>query len=631
MNRKLLLIITIIFFLLFLCFTWNPYTPSVSFANEYAEAGVPLTVSVSGYPSGTTFSYQWTVGGETLSVSNNSYIPAESDLENFITVTITPSGSFEPVTLTTYFSRLPVFYLSVEGEILRSEYTEGTLTIQGNTLYSDPRQLYSGAIQIHGRGNSTWTSYPKKPYKIKLDTSADLFGMGDSKHWVLLANYADESLLRNKLAYDLSGQLGMPYMESTWVSVVMNGEYIGNYLLCEQVRIAEDRIDITDLTAYAKTVAKALVNAKVFPKSKQDLLENSLEQDLTWLSTGIFVFEDRAYDLTPYVTLPALTGGFLMEIDGYFDEISRLPLYGQPLMFKNPEYAYTNEEIMAYAKEYFGAFFAALLDSDDFYSAFQGEEVSYTELFDIRSLAQYILIQEIFFNYDAALKSTYLYKDVDAIAYMGPIWDMDWSSGRDSSGISSEQWCSVYYTDTAEETLWYSGLIQDPYFLSVMKELWDTSYRDILMLIQEGGTLDQAYDYLRESGTANSALWFYQDGFTAAFDALKSWLTARIQWLDMQFDSLDTLVASIGMYQPDPSIQLELSNGQISVMSPEGNTATLYWNSIRQGTVTLEGHCAAWQLPENQEIGESDVFVVRVYDSSGNLIGSNYMDGRDKS
>lgn len=631
MNRKLVFVTTIVFFLLILFFTWNPYTLSVSFENEYAETDIPLTVSVSGYPADTTFSYQWTVGEKTLSVSDNFYIPTESDLEHFITVTVTPSGSFDPVTLTTYFSRLPVLYLSVEEEIPKDEYVEGTLTIQGNSLFPDAQQLYFGPIQIHGRGNSTWSSYPKKPYKIKLESSADLFGMGDNKHWVLLANYADESLMRDKIAYDLSGQLGMPYMESTWVSVVINGKYAGNYLLCEQIRIAEDRIDITDLSAYAKTVAKALVNARVFPKNKQDLLKNSLEQDLTWLSTGIFVFEDRTYDLSPYITLPELTGGFLMEIDGYFDEISKMLLCGQPLMFKNPEYACTNEEIMTYAEEYFGAFFDALLNSEDFYSTFQGSDVSYTELFDIQSLAQYIMIQEIFFNYDATLKSTYLYKDIDSIAYMGPIWDMDWSSGYAFSDISNEQWCSVYYSEESDTPLWYSGLMKDPYFLSVLKELWDSSHMDILALIQDGGVLEQAYEYLYESGIANTALWGYQYGFITSYDTFRTWLDTRIQWLDTQFDSLDTLVSSVGMYQPDPSIRLEISDGQVSVMAPEGSTTTLYWNSIRQETIALEQHSAAWQLPENAEINESDVFLVRVYDETGNLIGSNYSDGRNKS
>ena len=51
---------------------------------------------------------------------------------------------------------------------------------------------------IRGRGNSTWQA-DKKPYKLKLDKSQDLLGMGKNKHWALLANRFDQSLLRNRL------------------------------------------------------------------------------------------------------------------------------------------------------------------------------------------------------------------------------------------------------------------------------------------------------------------------------------------------------------------------------------------------------------------------------------------------
>ena len=53
--------------------------------------------------------------------------------------------------------------------------------------------LYDGDIKIRGRGNSTWFA-PKKPYRIKLDKKTDLFGMGNNKDYVLLANYYDPLL-----------------------------------------------------------------------------------------------------------------------------------------------------------------------------------------------------------------------------------------------------------------------------------------------------------------------------------------------------------------------------------------------------------------------------------------------------
>lgn len=84
---------------------------------------------------------------------------------------------------------------------------------------------------IRGRGNSTW-SESKKPYKIKLESKADILGMGSNKHWVLVANIYDNSKMRNKMTYTLGERLGIAYTpKSVPVDVVMNGEYYGNYYL----------------------------------------------------------------------------------------------------------------------------------------------------------------------------------------------------------------------------------------------------------------------------------------------------------------------------------------------------------------------------------------------------------------
>ena len=128
-------------------------------------------------------------------------------------------------------NKLPVVYINTENGVKitsKEDYVNATMTIQGNDTYSDSSILYDGEIEIRGRGNSTW-NMPKKPYKIKLDKKANLFNMGKHKHWVLLANYSDESLMRNTLSYNLSGAMGMPQMETVWVDVVLNGKYVGNY------------------------------------------------------------------------------------------------------------------------------------------------------------------------------------------------------------------------------------------------------------------------------------------------------------------------------------------------------------------------------------------------------------------
>lgn len=98
----------------------------------------------------------------------------------------------------------------------------------------DGKQSYNGNLQaISGRGQGSWFN-EKKPYALTLAGEADLLGMGAARRWVLLANFADHSHLRNKLVYDYAAEVGMPYSpESCWVDLYLNGEYAGLYQLSE--------------------------------------------------------------------------------------------------------------------------------------------------------------------------------------------------------------------------------------------------------------------------------------------------------------------------------------------------------------------------------------------------------------
>ena len=72
--------------------------------------------------------------------------------------------------------------------------------------------------------------------------------MPSSKHWVLLANYADKTLVRNDTAFTFSRSLGLAYtVRDRHVEVTLNGQYLGVYQLTEHVRIAPDRVNVPEL------------------------------------------------------------------------------------------------------------------------------------------------------------------------------------------------------------------------------------------------------------------------------------------------------------------------------------------------------------------------------------------------
>ncbi|MCR1960985.1 hypothetical protein FMM66_11510 [[Clostridium] cocleatum] len=534
---------------------------SVMFEQEYAKIGEPLTVT-----SNLTgeLSYKWKVGDKLVS-NAVSYSPTVNDLEKFISVEI--SNGIKTLSTRTYFSRLPVVYINTEnGSDVTSKdyYINGEMKIQGNERYNlETTKLYDGKIEIKGRGNSTW-GLPKKPYKIKLDSKTNLFSMGKNKHWVLLANYYDSSSLRNTLSYDLSGALDMPQTETVHTGVVFNGKYVGIYQFCEQIRVDEKRVDVLNWDDEAKDLSKIIATKEGL---NADDLESYLAENLSWTTSGKFNYQGKTYFISNYdYTIPSINGGYLLELDSNYDEVSKFKTNSnQPLMFKSPEFAVSNQDMMNYVKNYIQAYENAVM-SKDYHSMYEGNNVHYSELFDMDSLVDYWLVTELFFNEDGMKKSTYMYKDVDDKFHMGPIWDMDWSSGASqSAAIPTDQWQTLYfpaYGNSSEPQLrqWYRYLIKDPYFVSCVKQRYEEVRNN--QIADMMASIEDYRVYLKEAGASNSAIW-YGNTNTSEYEIskLKSWLTDRLAFMDEQFSSLSKLYASLGVKVGNEQLILKDHNG----------------------------------------------------------------------
>lgn len=100
---------------------------------------------------------------------------------------------------------------------------------------------------VRGRGNASWT-FPKKPYRLKFANKQSPLGApASAKKWTLINNYGDKTLMRNILAFEVSRRVGLSYTPfSHPVDVILNGEYRGCYLLCDQVEAASERVDAKD-------------------------------------------------------------------------------------------------------------------------------------------------------------------------------------------------------------------------------------------------------------------------------------------------------------------------------------------------------------------------------------------------
>ena len=355
---------------------------------------------------------------------------------------------------------------------------------------------------IRGRGNSTWYA-DKKPYKVKFDDAQNLFGFGKNKHWVLLANRYDNSMVRNRMTYWLGQQLGMEYTpQCVPVEVVMNGEYYGSYLLCEQIRVGTGRVEIDDLDD-VKSDSPALTDD--FIRSGGYLLS------MEWFG------EDDT------------DKGFTTEEDMNF-------------FIESPDdnAPYFKETIVAFVNKAEKALFGKNFKNDS------GE--SYADYIDLPAAVDYWWVQEFSENGDAyGSGSTYLYKKrntkdtVDGIEketsgklYWGPLWDFDFVA-----------WGDLEYNSEPGETLEYTGcswmrrMLSDPVFANAAKDRWyeDGGLREKLVAItEEGGLLDRYLAQMETSYIYDHEKWgsFESDitEYSGEIEQLRSWIDKRIVNVD---------------------------------------------------------------------------------------------------
>lgn len=159
------------------------------------------------------------------------------------------------------------------------------------TIYDSEGKLDClGSCDMKGRGNMSWT-FPKKSYSLKLGKKSEVLGMPAHKRWCLISNWLDRTMMRNAVAFKIASM--MPSL--TWtphgqhVELFVNGMHRGNYYLCEQIKAGKNRVNIEEWGNNAGTGINA-------------------------------------------------TGGFIFELDEYFDEAFKLrsPRADFPWMLKDP-------------------------------------------------------------------------------------------------------------------------------------------------------------------------------------------------------------------------------------------------------------------------------------------------------
>ena len=288
----------------------------------------------------------------------------------------------------TRFTGLPVMdiqttdFLTVDS---RDSYIEAEIQIEGwRYHHSNPQSN----IEIRGRGHSTWDWYPKKPYQIKFDTATSVLSMPKERRWILLAEYADKTMIRNKIAFELGKLSDLPWVPSSeFLELFVNSEYQGTYNLVEKIELSPNRIN-PELSAYLVEI---------------DQLE-------------------RLDTTAPYF----LSNFHLFHI-------------------KQPDVTQDSNEL-ANIKNLILNFEDALI-----YQRFSDDAESYKSLINLNSFVDWFLINEITKNIDAGafFSSVYLTISVDGKISLGPIWDFDLSMTGDHEGwwMTGSPWFELLLQD----------------------------------------------------------------------------------------------------------------------------------------------------------------------------------------
>lgn len=397
-------------------------------------------------------------------------------------------------------SNLPIFKINTNGQEILDD---PKITAELGIIYNGPGYRnnltdaplhYNGSIGIELRGNSTqW--FPKKPYAFETrDSQGDnlnvsLLGMPEENDWILRASYLDHTFIRNQLAGHMSRLMRRWASRTYPVEVVINGEYLGIYILLEKIKVDVNRVNI----------------ARLAPEHN---------------------------------SLPEISGGYIYEITGLETNLS------QSRNLKYPDFDEATPGQKLYIENFDNSFRNVMN------SVYYTDEVSgYYAWIDVPSFVDELLVQEAMRNSDAYGWSAYFHKDRNGLIKAGPVWDFDQSAGNSSypdNGVI-EGWL-FEHPWTNNTPFFWSLLFEDPAFSYRVKQRWESLREDEFSTANLLTYVDSLANFLSEAQVREFEKWpvlgqdiwretegyEQRDTYQKEVDYLKDFLTQRWNWMDTE-------------------------------------------------------------------------------------------------
>ena len=378
---------------------------------------------------------------------------------------------------------LPIVWIHTENDVQiesKEEYVNAFIRL----FDADPSKtmiLFEDSVQIKGHGNTTWKRFPKKPYRLKFKDGVSLLNEPADDSWVLLANYADKSMLRNDITFYLGSISALEYTPSShFVELILNGDYQGTYQLTDKLKISANRVN-----------------------AGQD---------------GFLLEID---DYAPY------------ETDARYFQVNHML---QPCVnIKDPVVEYDDDNFK-YVKQF-------VLDSEEalFSDTFTDDE-GWQKYMDIHSFADYYIITEITKNTDSMWGSSFMNLTRGGKLKMGPLWDYDLAYGNYSGNpemadyegfkVMGNAWYSRLFEDSAFVT---EVKTRYDYFYSRKDDIAERLDSMAVYLNVSAQENNGKWDVLNRVEWPNVNAW---GSYENEVQHLKEWLFNRMDWLKTQFDAL---------------------------------------------------------------------------------------------
>ncbi len=410
---------------------------------------------------------------------------------------------------------------------------------------------YDGRIGIEIRGSSS-QALPKKGYGFSTlladnvsNNNTSLLGMPSENDWILNGLAFDPSYIRDYLSYNISRNMGNYASHTAYCEVVINGEYVGLYVLQEKIKANSGRVDVTKITSTQNTLP--LLSGGYITKADKQ--------------TGGVSGDPIAWSMPCYLT------------DQTVDFVHDLP---KPTAVTTAQNTYIQNQFLSLAT-------TANANNISFSNG-------YPSVIDVPSFVDFMLSNELASNADAYQFSTYFHKDRNGKLRAGPIWDLNLTYGNDLFLWGYDR--SFYNVwqfqngDNEGAKFW-----RDLYNNSKFRCLMARRFHEITQPNQPMNPdfLNAFIDNIvAEIGTAvarDSQKWGTTNEQLSNVFALKNFIALRINWMTGSLGSYSTcqnpilpnLVISKIHYNPNIDTVFTNSNDQefLEITNPSNQTVDL--------------------------------------------------------